>query len=46
MDEELEEARMDLAFAARRIEQLAGADALIEDLLALIHLIQQQATVN
>lgn len=46
MDEELEEARMDLAFAARQIEQLAGADALIEDLLALIHLIQQQSTVN
>jgi hypothetical protein len=43
MEEELEEARMEMSAAAWRIVQLAGTDTLIEDLSALLHLLQTGA---
>lgn len=41
-EEDLEDARMDMAAAAWRIAHLAGQDALIEDLQALLFLVSTQ----
>jgi hypothetical protein len=39
-DDDLEEARMALASAVWRIAALAGHDTVVEDLTALLHIIQ------